>query len=118
MAALGARTVAAPLQTLLRVGQFAWRPEYPIVVLSSESALLSEDEREQLWRLYEVPVFEQVVGAGGQLLAAECEAHDGLHLYASLAIPGFEVLESLCGCGKFGNKLLNNEARSMTAAFR
>ena len=29
---------------------------------------------------FRVPVFEQVIGKSGKLLAAECEAHDGLHV--------------------------------------
>lgn len=33
-----------------------------------------------LWRRYRVPVFEQFLGLGGELMAWECEIHHGLHV--------------------------------------
>ncbi len=53
--------------------------------------LLSNEHRDRMWRAFELPVFEQLRGLDGELLGAECEAHDGLHLETESAI--FEILE-------------------------
>lgn len=47
---------------------------------------LSEADRDLLWRAFQVPVFEQMLGFDGELLASECEAHEGLHLRQEQAI--------------------------------
>jgi len=52
--------------------------------------LLDPALRERLWEVFELPVFEQLRGFEGELLASECEAHEGLHLAADSAI--FEIL--------------------------
>ncbi|MEO8098803.1 MAG: hypothetical protein ABI811_13960 [Acidobacteriota bacterium] len=63
--------------------------------------LLTASERERLWRAFHVPVFEQIIGATGRVLAAECEAHDGLHVAQSTVEQGtYSVDESPCPCGK------------------
>lgn len=41
---------------------------------------LREEDREQFWRVFQVPVFEQRVGFDERVVAHECEAHDGLHI--------------------------------------
>jgi hypothetical protein len=41
---------------------------------------LSDEVRELFWRVYQVPVFGQILSPGGGLLAWECEAHDGFHI--------------------------------------
>jgi len=41
---------------------------------------LSDEARELFWRVFQVPVFAQVAGPEREVLAWECEAHDGLHL--------------------------------------
>jgi hypothetical protein len=62
--------------------------------------LLAPVDREALWRAFHVPVFEQIIGARGQLLAAECEAHDGVHIrMEGVTAPGFALDESPCACG-------------------
>jgi hypothetical protein len=69
---------------------------------------LSEDDRERLWRAFRVPVFEQRIDQSCNLLAAECEAHDGLHIEASELSPrDGEILETApCGCGKTTPRLI------------
>ncbi len=42
-------------------------------------AFLSEEARDLFWRVFKVPIFGQVLSPEGQLLAWECEAHDGYH---------------------------------------
>jgi len=69
-----------------------WRPEQP---------RLSDADREILWSAFRVPVFEQVIGKSGKLLAAECEAHDGLHVTSpNLPLHGESLDDSLCPCGR------------------
>jgi hypothetical protein len=72
---------------------------------------LSEDDRERLWRTFRVPVFEQRIDDACALLAAECEAHDGLHIETPALSPGDgEVLETApCGCGRTTPRLIAPE---------
>jgi hypothetical protein len=63
---------------------------------------LTEADRELFWRAFQVPVFEQLRGPHGELLAAECEAHEGLHLIRESAaqhLHGVEILRDACPCG-------------------
>jgi hypothetical protein len=63
--------------------------------------LLAMAERASLWRAFRVPVFEQIIEANGELLAAECEAHDGLHIEVpGLSWDGYHTEISPCGCGR------------------
>jgi hypothetical protein len=72
-----------------------------IAVLHPGDARFSPEERERCWEAFGVPLFEQVVGRSGRLLASECEAHDGLHIENSgLMLEGCEVDETACGCGR------------------
>jgi phenylacetate-coenzyme A ligase PaaK-like adenylate-forming protein len=48
--------------------------------------LASESAHDSLWRAFELPIFEELIGSEGELLAAECEAHSGLHLATESAI--------------------------------
>lgn len=63
---------------------------------------LTEADRELFWRAFQLPVFEQHRGPHGELLAAECEAHHGLHLIhesAAADLSGIEILREACPCG-------------------
>jgi hypothetical protein len=63
--------------------------------------LLSAAERERLWRAFRVPIFEQIIGPDGELLAAECEAHDGLHVEAAgFSWDAYRMERAPCGCGR------------------
>lgn len=44
---------------------------------------VSDQLREQLWKVFGVPVYELIVAPGCRLLAAECELHHGWHLEES-----------------------------------
>jgi hypothetical protein len=72
---------------------------------------LSEADRERLWRAFRVPVFEQRIDESRRLLAAECEAHDGLHIEVPEVSPkAGEVLETAaCGCGRTTRRLIAPE---------
>jgi hypothetical protein len=63
--------------------------------------LSNKDQRQELWQAFRVPVFEQIVGENGALLAAECEAHAGLHIESSrLDLARLSVENTPCGCGR------------------
>ena len=47
---------------------------------------VSDEARDLFWRIFEVPVFGQFLGPDGELLAWECEAHDGLHVRTEAAL--------------------------------
>ena len=72
-----------------------------IVLWRAGEPRLSEADRDTLWAAFRVPVFEQVIGKSGKRLAAECEAHDGLHVESpALPLEGESVDESPCPCGR------------------
>jgi hypothetical protein len=82
-----------------------------IALVHPDDPPLTEEDRERLWRAFRVPIFEQRIDQSGRLLAAECEAHSGLHMESPLAAPrDGEILEtSLCGCGKTSARLTSPE---------
>lgn len=99
------------------------------------------------WRVFEAPVFEQLLGLAGELMAWECEAHDGLHIRTEEAV--FELVpeggepellmtslvnlrqptlrlatgltasieNSCCACGKPGPRLVCMRSRSLGGSF-
>ncbi len=93
-------------------GLTAARPTHALIALSRlGEPLLTPHQRDDLWSAFHVPVFEQIVAEDGQLLASECEAHDGLHVHAGWEDHEHFVLDSaLCGCGKASPRLVPNRA--------
>ena len=98
-----------------------------IVVLSSLPAPggpMTDDHRDLLWRAFGLPVFEQLLGADGRVLARECEVHDGLHadeagilLASEAAGHSAEIVTGLCYCGLETPRLRNLvRLRERTAA--
>ncbi len=58
-----------------------------IVVLTSlADSALADHHRDLLWQAFGVPVFEQLRGWDGTVIAKECEVHDGLHIDEAAAI--------------------------------
>lgn len=107
----GALTAAGPLSVLYEIDPAVWKPEYPVIVLSRvHEGLLSEEDRDQLWDRFGVPVFEYLLDAAGQIVAEECEAHEGLHLRRGVwdEVPGTLTREP-CPCGKTTPRLLTLE---------
>jgi hypothetical protein len=67
---------------------------------------LTVERRQRLWKAFRVPVFEQIIGVNGVLLAAECEAHAGLHIESAKFDLGSRLIETTpCGCGRPGPRL-------------
>jgi hypothetical protein len=72
-----------------------------IVVLTSfDDSPLAARNRDLLWRAFGVPVFEQLRGSDGAVIARECEVHDGLHFNAG-EFPGHpgDIMRDHCACG-------------------
>jgi hypothetical protein len=57
-----------------------------IVITGVREGVLTSDNRDSLWSGFGVPLFEQHLGLDGQLIAHECEAHEGLHLVEQNAV--------------------------------
>ena len=57
-----------------------------VVLTSLADGPLADHHRDLLWRSFGVPVFEQLRGWDGAVIARECEVHDGLHVDDSAAI--------------------------------
>ncbi len=71
-----------------------------IVVLTSlDESPLAPRHRDLLWRAFGVPVFEQLRGSDGAVIARECEVHDGLHMIESLPSLKGEIVKDQCACG-------------------
>ena len=88
-----------------------------IVVLSSlptPGGPMTDDHRDLLWRAFGLPVFEQLLGADGRVVARECEVHDGFHaddggalLAGEAAGHSAEIVTGLCYCGLETPRLRN-----------
>lgn len=85
---------------------------HAIIVLSRPGERrLNKVQRDKLWSVFRVPVYEQIVDERGRLLAAECEAHSGLHIVASGFAPGDETVDhTMCGCGRKTPRLKRAES--------
>jgi len=91
-------SIAGPPDLLRRLARDGVRPKHSVVALvyDGQEGLTSAD-RELFWRTFGVPVFEELLGAGNELIAMECDAHDGLHL-----VGDFKDLKGgtgTCPCG-------------------
>ncbi len=104
------QALAGPLRELIEVaslrelGILKLRSlSFPLVVITrDDEARLCEADHERLWRLFRLPVFEQVRDRNGRLLAWECEAREGFHLAADApsALMGLAPCKENCACGK------------------
>ena len=74
---------------------------YPLVVITrAGEARLSEADHDRLWRLFRLPVFEQIRDSGGRLVAWECESRNGFHFAPGVAahMGGPWDWPEQCGC--------------------
>src|SRR5437867_3150411 len=89
-----ATALAAPVQLLREIasaverGYHQMHPlEHFIVPFTGHQAgELTDEDREQFWRVFKVPVFEQRLGFDGRVIAHECEVHHGLHITGDRAL--------------------------------
>jgi len=98
-----------------------------IVVLSSldssDGGPLGTCHRDLLWKAFGLPVFEQLRGWDGRVIARECEVHDGLHFEGDAAHAGriladlpAEIAVAQCECGSETPRLRHVAAPLVSAA--
>lgn len=146
--------IAGPVEVLRRLAEAAEdrgacvpRIGHSVIAFMTPlHTFLSDEARELLWRVFRVPVFGQMLGLDAELLAWECEAHDGFHIHTEqavfeLAAGGGEpellitslanlrrptlrlatgltawIERSTCGCGQTVPRLLGLRRRSLESA--
>ena len=122
VSAFAPAAIAASRQQLLGLAAIGRPPvlTHAVIALAGPGdPMLSSAERARLWTAFRVPVFEQIIGKDGELLAAECEAHDGLHIETpGLPWTGYRLELAPCGCGRKTPRLTTAEPaeRERTAA--
>lgn len=70
-----------------------------VVLTSTDDSPLTDDHRDLLWSAFGVPIFEQLRGSDGAVIARECEVHDGLHVVGPCADLEGETITEHCACG-------------------
>jgi hypothetical protein len=104
-ARFGPCAVAASFDELRRLARKRVELRHAVIVLTySANSFLSDEDRDFLWDAFGVPVFEQHLGPNNELLATECEAHDGLHVVGPVGSVRLE--KSVCGCGSTVPRLM------------
>ena len=88
---------------------------------------LRDSTRVTLWQAFGVPAYELLLGDGGVLLAAECEAYEGWHIENGVTFSSVgsqlwystrrgysggtgltgDVQEQPCPCGRAGKRIIN-----------
>lgn len=88
------------------VGVRVARAVFPLHRLSGP--FLTTGERDELWGLFQVPVYAMLLDARGRVIGYECEVQEGFHLAGGYG-RGFRmgtVATSLCECGRPGPRFL------------
>ena len=63
------------------------RPVHSVIAFSLlPQAFLSDEARDLFWRVFKVPAFSQILSPSREVLAWECEAHEGYHVAGDSAI--------------------------------
>jgi hypothetical protein len=114
--------LAAPLGTALSLADRKLRGlpsltslRTALVVLTDIAGdTLAEDSRHMLWQAFGVPIFEQLRGEHGRVIARECEVHDGLHMDPAAAVTeefsgdlSGGLVNEQCECGAETPRLRN-----------
>jgi len=143
-----ATALAAPVKLLREIASAVERGydqmhplEHFIVPFTGyQAGELTDEDREQFWRVFQVPVFEQRLGFDGRVIAHECEVHQGLHITGDRALfelhtdsellltplPAPELgmgtqatgsnQDDCCECGNFEPRLLFSRPRLATVS--
>jgi len=97
-------SLAGPVEQLRRAARAGVELAHAVVAFTYAGASrVSRDDREWFWDAFGVPVFEQYLGSNNQLLAAECEAHCGLHVFSGC--DEFDLDYDPCPCGNASARL-------------
>jgi len=91
-------SIAGPPDQLRRLVDRNLQLHHAVIVFSWEDGSgLSDDDRDLFWESFGVPIFEQRLGAGNELLAMECDAHNGLHVMGEFG--NLRMDRNTCACG-------------------
>lgn len=91
-------SIAGSAEQLRRLTARGLELKHAVVVFTYQGqAALSDEDRDLFWDSFGVPVFEQHLGAGNELLAMECEAHAGLHVMRDFGESRLD--RNSCACG-------------------
>ena len=91
-------SIAGPAEQLRKLTKLDLGLRHAVIVFTySGEAALSDDDRDSFWDAFGVPVFEQYLGRGNELLAVECDAHTGLHLVGDFHTTNRD--RKGCACG-------------------
>jgi hypothetical protein len=126
-------TLSGNYQELARAAAAGVRPSRAVFVMHSpDSQFLTDQERDTLWEMFQVPVFALLLDGEGRLVGYECETHDGLHIGTTCPestdrqlifsnedsvlgyrIPWdrFRVESTPCECGRPGQRLRYSAGR-------
>jgi phenylacetate-coenzyme A ligase PaaK-like adenylate-forming protein len=91
--------LAGSVPVLLRLAETIRIPRAIVAFSGARVGPVSPLDRDLLWSAYQVPVFEQCFSPDGAVMARECEAHDGLHLYLPQHYQG-SLRTDPCPCGR------------------
>ena len=126
IAAFRPQSFAGSLEQLQRIGRDfkddilrGFEIRAIVVFAPMDAVALSQTERDQLWTLFQAPAFEQRLGHDGELVAAECEAHEGLHIIGTFDAdaPSGAILDlTPCGCGRSSPRIRFDGASAPDAA--
>lgn len=97
--------VAGTFAELARAATVGIEARRAVFVMSPPNEFPGMRERDELWRMFQVPVFALVVDGAGRIVAWECEAQNGLHVEAGGGIQGGMREESPCPCGRPGTRV-------------
>lgn len=127
----GSRAIRAKAEVIagrwqdIRALSLEWKSEWPgpsravVIFTFASDPAPPAGLRDLLWDRFGVPVYEQVLSSQLDLLATECDAHEGLHLMRKgVQHQDYSVEEVACGCGDRTPRLCRIEepARAMKAA--
>ena len=91
--AVAPEALAAPIDTLRPLAALALQTGYSLPALRFGAIALTgvgravptAADHDLLWRAFQVPLYTQFRGFHGELLASECELHEGLHIHPTAA---------------------------------
>jgi hypothetical protein len=108
--------VAGTFGELARAAAAGVEARRAVFVLTRAGEFPSDGERDELWRLFQVPVLALLVDRGGHIVGWECEAQNGLHVAAASGLRTGLRQESACACGRPGARLMPAGVRAANAA--
>ena len=88
--------LAGAFSELVRAAARGARARRAVYVLTRDGEFLSDGERDELWRRFQVPVYALMV-RHGRAVAWECEAQNGMHVAS-----GGAASTCACACGRPG----------------